>query len=588
MHTRIAAPPPRSSKVSMYTWSRASRKMAVGFVVGALPACRHDDGGAAGTEGTSTGPTDDSTSSTASASGSADDTGTTGEEMELVPSAGGLRRLISYQYVDSIELLLGPEAAAAANPPSDQSVGAWDSTAARSEPLAPVAIDAYEGSSLLVGQAAAAHPEVLAATAPCVTQGPQDAACYEQIARELGRLAWRRPLLDEEVAGLVALADKARDWAEGDFVTGVAYEIATILQSPHFLYLVEVGEVDPDTGLRRLAPNEIATRMSFFLVGRTPDAALLDLAEAGGLQTDEELRAAAWAMLEQPAARVQLERFFGEYLEIRHLEQKGKTPELFPVWNVDLAAALEEETYRLVEQVVFDDPQTVLALIDSQQTWMNAQVASIYGVDGLGEEWEQVTVPSGQQRAGMFSHPAFLAQWSHPDLNSPVRRGLFIQEKILCNDIDSPVMVDTTLPPAGEIEGSLREWLELTHLDEPTCATCHAQMDPVGFALEHFNPVGEYRNLDNGVPVDASGSVAGVGTWNNWTDLASTLRADPRVPACLTKNLYRSALGTFETPDQRDAFEALEEASAELEHDFQSIMVELAVSPLFLLVDEPK
>ena len=300
-----------------------------------------------------------------------------GEDVE--PPPGGLRRLLAHEYVASIEQLLGSEAAAAATPPADPTVGDYDAVAAIELPVAPTAVADHEASARAVAAAAVAAPEVLAQTVPCVVDGPQDESCYASFIRDMGRLLWRRPLEDVEVAALLAIAEQARTWGEGEFSFGIEYALATMLQSPSFVYVVEVGEPD-DGGARRLTPHELATRMSLFLLGRTPDAELLATAERGGLDEPDAIRDVAWSLVDRPRAQAQVDRFFTALLGLRGLADTGKDAERFPIWDEYTAASAHAETLSLIRDLVFEQDADVLEMLDASYTFVDARVATIYGI----------------------------------------------------------------------------------------------------------------------------------------------------------------------------------------------------------------
>jgi hypothetical protein len=563
----------------------------------AIAGCGDDAGGGDDDDDGSSGPSDtglvddtagddDVDPTEADSSGSTTD----GPGTDVIPPPGGLRRVLSHQYVSTVEMLLGPEAAAAALPPLDPSLGGFDSIAAIESSLSPPDVAQYEESAKAIAEAAIAHPTSLAFTVPCITADPAPADCYTTLARDFGRLAWRRTLTDEEIAPLVAIANEARTWDDGRFMTGVEYMLVALLQSPRFLYIVEVGTPSEDGGPRLLTDAELATRMAFFLIGRGPDVTLLDRAENGMLTTPEQIRTTAGQLLDMTHARPTLSRFYGEYLTIRDLPHKGKDPELFPGFDVDLANAMIEETHRLVEEIVFEQDANVLDLYDSPTTFVNDRLAALYGINPPAPgEWIETPLPSSQHRAGVFTHASWLAMMSHGELNSPTRRGLFLQEQVLCNEIP-PVPPDVnpmlSPPPEGM---SLREWLEQIHQENgDSCGGCHAQFDPMGFAFENFDPIGAYRTMDNGVPVDASGNVGGIGEWSNPEELIGFIRADVRTSGCLVKQVWVNALGFSDVEDQYPALMELDASFAESDFRMRALLAELTASDVFRHVGEPK
>ncbi|MBC8071208.1 MAG: DUF1592 domain-containing protein [Deltaproteobacteria bacterium] len=558
-----------------------------------LSACRGDesrsDDNGDGTDGTDTasdGPTSSPTDGT-----SADESGEAGDDggIEIEPAPGGLRRLTSREYTATVEMLLGADAAAAAVPPVDVPQDGFDAVGGNILSLDGTAIEQYETSARAIAAAAVANPAKLAEIAPCVTQSP-DAACYEEVAIELGKLAFRRPLEQAEIDTFVAVAEHGQEWGEGDFGAGLTYELAAILQCPSFIYLVELGEPDEDSGFRRLNPYELATRMSIFLLGRGPDAALLTEAEAGGLADGDMIRAKAQEMLGTARARAALSGFFDEYFRLRSLSTEAKNPELFPKWDAALASAMRQETQLLVHDVVWENDADYREIFTADYTYVNDDLADLYGIapPGQGNTYVRTPWPDNQLRAGYLSQASFLTHQSGPLRNSPTKRGRFVQQWVLCTDVPPPpVGVDPTLPDLGP-DATLREIL-LVHLDNESCATCHGIMDPVGFAFEFYDAIGAYRTVEsNGQPLEAQGEIEGYGEWNNAKELAQVVADDPRTSKCFVTNLIRGSLGHKEVDGEADAITALDQSFADSEYSVQALLTEFPASPLFRLVDEPK
>jgi hypothetical protein len=514
-----------------------------------------------------------------------DPTGEPPPPEDAVPPPGGLRRLLGYQYLASIEYLLGTQAAAAAIPPGDPSLGHFLALGTLSSVPSAGDVETYEGSAAAIAQAALAHPQRLNSLVTCAGIGPYDDACYRNIATILGRLAWRRPLTDEQVDRLVAVATTARAWdPQGRFSTGVDYMLRAILQSPYFLYLVEIGE--PGEAYRELTAHELATRMSFFLIGRTPSKEVLDRAEDGELDTDEGVRALAWELVAQPGARATVGRLFSELLTVQRLPSKGKDPTLFPMFSPQLAASMLEETRRLVDDVVFDDPGSVLRLFDADYTFVDERLAALYGMPAVAPgQWLRRSLPP--ERAGVLSLSGWLTMSSHNTVNSPTRRGLFVMEQLLCREIPLPpprVNPEPIVPVEGQ---TLRESLQ-QHIEDPACNGCHVVMDPVGFGFEHFDPVGAFQALDNGKPIDATGTLPGAGSFDGAAELAHLVAADPRLPRCLVDKTYAQSLGFVPEHAMAPALDAVGHAFTAGDHDMKLLLVELTASPVFRLVDEPK
>lgn len=549
-----------------------------------------EDSGGTDSEGSSGVDPTQAAATSSGGIGSAGDesSGSTGNPppADPIPPPGGVRRLLAPQYVRSVQLLLGDSAAQAASPPEDPIIGNYDAMGTLVSVPAPADVEFYEGSSTDIAAAVVQDPSTLAETAPCVVDGPFDAECYDDVARNFGRLAWRRPLNNAELSRLTNIAEMAQEWDEGEFMTGVQYMLTAILQSPNFLYIVEVGE-EGDGDYRELDGFETATRLSFFLAGRTPDADALELAASGELDTDEGVRALAESLLERPAARRAVRSFYGEYLTVRNLPSKSKDPDLFPGFGEDIKAAMLEETMRLIDDVVFEQDDSVMTLFDSDTTFVNDDLAELYGVEVPEGVWQRVMLPAAEGRLGVLTHAGWLAMMSHPNVNSPTRRGLFVMEKLLCNDIPLPpprVNPEPILPQEGQ---TLRESLS-QHMTDPGCAACHAQMDPIGFAFENYDASGAYRTQDNGQPVDASGEVAGIGSFDGAAELATIIAADARVAGCMVENVYTQSLGFVPNEGQEPGLKAVTDSFTAQGHRMKRMLVEFTTSPIFRQVDQAK
>ena len=569
------------------------RYRALGILSGvlALAACG-DDGAAASNSGTETasGTGTSADSSVVDGTDSETDGGSETDDLieGFIPGAGGMRKLTSREYRASIGLMLGPAAAAAAIPPADIGQDGFDAVGASILPLAADSVELYERSARAVADAVIDDLGPLTALVPCVSANA-DAACYREVATSLGRFAYRRSLSDAEADMLAGVAAQGQRWGEGAFLTGLRYELMAILQAPSFLYIQEVGEPDPGgSGFRRLTADELATRMSLLLTGHTPTLELLDAAEAGMLDTPEQIRAQAELMVANPEARTAMANFFGEALRLRRLAEAPKNAEVFPEFSPELGEMMRDETLQLVADIVWDRDADYRTLFNADYTFVNDPLAALYGMEppGTGSMFTQVQWPEQQRRAGYTSQASFLTWQSGPLRNSPTKRGLYVQERILCQQIQPPDPdAELELPDSEDL--TLKELLEM-HLDQDGCRSCHALTDPIGFAFESYTAIGGFRTTDNGKPVETDGEVAGVGAWNDAKELGDVLAQDPRTGTCLIKNLMRGTLGQRLTADEDPGIDDLGLVFADAGYSVQTLLVEMTAHPLFRLVDEPK
>lgn len=511
-----------------------------------------------------------------------------GEPEPITPAPGGARRLIARQYVESVRTLLGDVAAAAASAPADPQLLGLETIAATTLATPPTYIESYETSARDVATAAVADPATVAKLRPCSPVGADDPACMRKVVEAFAPLAWRRPLSEEETVRLTGVGSTA-SLAFGSFEAGMRNVLSAVLQSPNFLYIIELGEPDPENpGVRRLTPTELVTRMSFFLVNSTPSQELLDAAALGALDDEEGIRAVAAQLIAQPEARTALEAFYDEVYQLRNLATVPKSAELFPEFTPTARAAMRLETLLLISDVVWQRDADAREILNADYTFVNDELAAIYGYPPVGTNGlVKVTPPAGQQRAGFLTQGSFLARASHAESTSPTRRGAFIQDSLLCSPIPPPPPgVNPTFEDDG-VPKTAKQKLEQHQTDE-SCASCHTLMDPIGFALEPFDAIGRYRTTDLGMPIDATGEVVGLGAFDGPTELATLVHDDPRSGTCIMTKLYRHSIGHYEGTGELAAVDDLATEFAASGYSMQSLLVELCASPAFRLVSDPK
>ncbi len=505
------------------------------------------------------------------------------------PPAPTMRRLLGRQYLGSIGVLLGPEAQMAATAPDDHALNGFDAIGAAQQNVGDVAVVDYERSARAAAAAAivtgdlASNPAI-AVHLTCEPTGPDDGECLTIFTQSFGRLAFRRALDDEEVADLVAVGLAAGD-AYGTFDSALEHTIATVIESPSFLYQVEVGlPLDGDTKIRRLTPQELATRVSFFLVDHTPSLELLDQADAGALDTPEGLRHAAEALLADPSAQLAVSAMYDEILGLRNLPKVSKNNALFPEFDAELAESMRQESLHLITDLVWTQDADFGELFTSDRTFVDANLAALYGVTAPPEgEWQAIDFPAEQARAGFLTQPGFLAAQAHVELTSPTLRGKFIRERLLCQSINPPPNDVSTEFPDDEGLKTMREKLAV-HQENPSCAGCHALTDPMGLGFENFDAIGRYRETDNGVVIDASGELDEQGHFDDAAELAGLITEHPAFDACLVRNIYRASLGHIETAGEEVLIDELVADFGADGRRLRGFLVELVVSDAFRFV----
>lgn len=497
-----------------------------------------------------------------------------------------MRRLLARQYTNAVEALLGADSAALAKPPLDIASQGFDSIGASTLSPSDTALAQYEKSARGIQEHLLQDVGKMNTLMGCTPSGMQDVACFEKFVRSFGKKAFRRTLTPDEVTRYTNLAMVTAQRNKNAYA-GASYVVTAFLQSPLFLYQVEVGEKDPDEGSRRrLTGVEIATRMAFFLTDRPPDEAMIDVAESGKLQTRDEIRAAAMAMLEGEGAKRALDGFYEERMKLRQLEQVTKDTTAFPMWKPELRDAMKQESLMLLRDVVWTQNGDYRDLFTADYAFVNSDLANLYGVSPVsGTGFEKRMLPA--TRRGIFGQASFLAIEAHPSTTSPTRRGKFISERMLCMDIPPPPGdVNTVLPEPMMGPQTMRQRLA-KHNENPTCASCHVRMDGIGLALEHFDALGAYRDKDQGLAIDASGEVHGIAKFDGLDGLASLVRERPELDRCWVRSLYRHATGHYEAEADEQALEDVDGKFEESNYRLKQLLVEIVVSDAFRFVDNP-
>jgi hypothetical protein len=422
----------------------------------------------------------------------------------------------------------------------------------------------------------------LAAILPCDPAVVGETECARAFAIEFGARAYRRPLRDDEVERALAL------WSAGQtdatFADGVRLVAAGFLQSPYFLYHVEVGTPAVDgEEVVALDDYELASRLSYFLWDSMPDDELTLAAADGSLASPDVLEAQVRRMLEDPQAGIAIGDFHVQWLGVDALASVEKDPELFPAWTPTIADAMTTETRMFADWVVRESDGKLATLLSAPTTFADAELAALYGVSRpdavAADAFVQVDLDP-TQRGGVLTHAGMLAAHSHDNQTSPVFRGKVVRENLLCTALppppddvdDTPPGLDPTLPTKERFE---------QHRDDPACSGCHELMDPIGFGLEHYDAMGAWRTMDGENPVDAMGQLVGTdvdGDFDGALGLADKLAGSETVRACVVHQWMRYGLGRFEQPEDACTEDNLMTRFAESDGDLHELVVAIATS----------
>ena len=414
------------------------------------------------------------------------------------------------------------------------------------------------------------------------TQPREEQPCAERILTALAGEAYRRPATGREVRTLLRFYEEGR--RDGTFDDGVQFALERLLADPKFLLRIEREPVDLAPGtVYAVSDLDLAARLSFFLWSSIPDAELLGLAARGELGTPDELDRQVRRMLADDRSKALVDNFVGQWLLLRNLPSAAPDPNAFPDFDENLREAFERET-RLFVESAFREDRSVIDLLRANYTFMNERLARHYGVPNVyGSHFRRVTFGDDEPRGGLLGQGSFLTVTSYPNRTSPVLRGRWVLESLLGTPPPSPPADVPGLPDRGEDgrPASVRERLE-RHRENPACATCHAPMDPLGFALENFDAVGGWRDADDGTAVDNSAVLPDGTEFRGPAGLRAFLVSQHRqFVGAMTEKLLAYALGRrleyYDSPTVRGI---VREAAAS-DYRLSAIILGIVRSPAF-------
>jgi hypothetical protein len=403
----------------------------------------------------------------------------------------------------------------------DPSSGKFDNTAIDLDVTSTLWAD-YQRAAEQVADLVVGDPQLLAAIVPAdLPADPNDPSVQARAwIEQFGARAYRRPLTAAEVDAHWYLFEQGVDLYEqlDFFSAGVHLSIQAFLQSPHFVYRVESSEAVGDDGLIHLSGFEIASKLSYMLWNSMPDQLLFEAAAAGELDTTGGVLVEAARMLDDPRARDMVRDFHAQLLDFDHYHDLFKDPGFYPLFDAEIMGpAMQRETELFVEAVVFEDQGGLAQLLTAPFSFVNQDTAYVYGLgDGFGPEFERVDLDP-TQRSGILTQMGFLAANAYAVDPDSIHRGVSVVRNLLCAPLPPPPDNVPPLPPT--MGNTNRERVE-AHTGDGTCGEgCHSTIiNPVGFAFEHYDAIGQWRELDNGFAIDASGSFPFDGELRSYAD----------------------------------------------------------------------
>ena len=420
---------------------------------------------------------------------------------------------------------------------------------------------------------------------PASDADTDEAACAHEIISTLARRAYRRPVNDEDLEIPMALYEEAA--GTGGFEAGLQLAVRGILVSPHFLFRVEdqPPSIAPDTPYR-ISDLELASRLSFFFWSSIPDDTLVEVAVSGRLREPDVLQQQVERMLDDPRSHALVENFAGQWLHVRNVATLQPSPELLFHFDDNLRQAFERETQLFFESIIREN-RSVLDLLDADYTFLNERLARHYGISGVhGERFRRVSLPADSVRRGLLGQGSVLTGTSRANRTSPVIRGKWILENLL----GTPPPPPPPNVPDLEDERDPRKVLPMreqmaVHRANPVCASCHAQMDQLGFALENFDAIGEWRDIyPSGLPIDASAEFPDGTTFDGPAELRQLLLSQSDAfLATVTDRLLTYALGRGLEASDGPAVRQINRDAADEDYAFRALVQGVVRSTPFQL-----
>lgn len=516
-----------------------------------LPACQGnllgDGGGMSASNGASSAggaSAGGGSSPTAAMGGNAPITQLDCSQHVIDPGPRTMQLLSHQQYLNTVKELAGDV------PGLDQALGD-DVTASAFGLVQPdvtqVQLERFQKAAQTIAAVIVGNQASLDKIAPCAA-GTAPTDCAKNLVQKFGALAYRAPVTDQaDIDRHVQLFSVG---AATSYAHGVEMLLQGMLQSPRFLYRVEIGtgEKVSETAVK-LSPYEVAARLSYALWDSPPNAQLNQAITAGALGSKEGVAQQLTWMLQDARGQKLVNRFLGQWMHIDSVDNLVKNPDTFPQFqSASFRESLKGQAAAFFDDLLNKQGGKLDALFKSSTVFFNKDLAGYYGMTGT-DAFQSAQRADGTA-AGILTLPAVLAVQAKPNESSPIYRGRFVREALLCQQLPSP---PPNIPNAPEVmAGVSTRQRSAQHEADPTCSGCHSLLDPVGFGFENYDSIGQYRTQDGGQPVDASGNLVGTrdinGPFNGVAELAGKLASSAEVKECVTRQWFRFAIDRFEQP----------------------------------------
>lgn len=487
---------------------------------------------------------------------------------------GPLRRVTHEEYDSAVQRLLDTTATPSTNFPAQARAHGFTNGSAL-QTVGELQVERYADAAEALATAATSDlPRLLA----CDVASQGEATCAHRFIDRFAPRAFRRPLEDAERTALREAYARARR-EQLSFRDGIEVILLSVLQSPKFLYHLEEGALASD-GLVKLNGSTVAARLATALWQSLPDDALTAAALSGELDTKEGVEAQVRRMLTDPRAKTVLVRLFLELTRADEVDRIEKDARLFPTWSAQ-RTSLKGEAARFLESVLFDGDGRVSTLLTAQHTFVDAELARLYQLPAV-TGWTRVSLDASP-RGGLLTLGSVMAVNAKANQSSPVLRGLFVREHLLCTPPPPPPQNANIVAPDVVPGVSTRERFR-QHIADPSCAGCHQMMDPIGLGFENFDAVGGWRTTDEGFAVTHDGYLYGSdveGPFLGAEDLASRLARSAHVTDCMGTQAFRFFAARHEADADTCSIYRANEAARLARGDVKELVVALLSSDAF-------
>lgn len=499
----------------------------------------------------------------------------------LAPVKVGVRRITETQYRHTIADVFGADIKINARFEPEKREDGLLAVGSSHLSITASGFEQYFALASSISEQALAEPR-RATTVTCTPKDVRktDEACARQFVGRYGQQLFRRPLSEAETAARLKTASVGTQQS-GDFYAGLKLALTSLLMDPDFIFRMETAEADPaNPRAYRLDGYSKASRISYLLWDTTPDAELLAAASSGDIHTSAGLHKQLDRLVASPRFEDGARAFFADMLQLDGFDNLIKDPATYPKFNQAIADSAKEQTLKTTIDLLVSKKRDYRDLFSSNETFINRYLASVYKVPySSSNEWAPYTFSESSERAGILTQVSFLSLFAHPAGSSPTRRGVKVHEIFMCEptpeppaDVDFSKVQDSS---KGTVRGRL-----LDHMENTGCTACHRRSDPPGLALEHFDGLGQLRTMENGARIDVSADLDGK-KFEGAQGLAKYLRDDPKIPACLVRNVY--AYGVGRPTDERDEDYIADQTAAFASSGYvlPSLMAQVASSPEF-------